>query len=475
MKIIIPSRKRKKILTISIISIILVSILTFIICIFLWPRIVLDKDNITLEVLKDFKEPNYKAYIGSFEITNKVKKKGHIDTNKIGDYKIEYTVNYYLFQTKKYLDVHIVDTEKPVIELKGNSNVSICPNKEYQEEGYKATDNYDGDLTDKVSITKEVDKITYQVKDSSGNTISQIRNINREDKEKPNLKLNGRENTVIYKGDTYNEVGATAIDNCDGDISSNVIRDGSVDTSKIGNYFITYTVVDSSGNESKVIRTVRVVSKPISGKGIIYLTFDDGPSNSITPKILDILKQEQVPATFFIINHSDNLNYLIKREYDEGHTVALHSYTHDYANVYSSVNSYFTDLTSIQNKVYKITGTKSYIIRFPGGSSNTISKRYQTGIMTKLVTEVQNRGYHYFDWNISSGDAGEVKSSQEVYNNVINGLSKNRENIILMHDFEKNYYTLNALSDIIHYGKENGYTFKKITMDTTMVTHRVSN
>ena len=95
--------------------------------------------------------------------------------------------------------------------------------------------------------------------------------------------------------------------------------------------------------------------------------------------------------------------------------------------------------------------------------------------MSKLTIEVQNKGYHYFDWNIGSGDAGDVKSSKEVYNNVINGLSKNRENVILMHDFENNYYTLNALTDIIHYGKENGYVFKNITMDTTMVTHRVSN
>ena len=143
--------------------------------------------------------------------------------------------------------------------------------------------------------------------------------------------------------------------------------------------------------------------------------------------------------------------------------------------IYESVDNYFNDLTNIQNKVFKITGKKSFIIRFPGGSSNTVSKKYQLGIMSKLVNEVQNKGYHYFDWNIASGDAGGVKSSKEVYNNVIANLSKNRENIILMHDFENNYYTLNAIEDIIHYGKENGYIFKKITLDTPIVTHKVAN
>lgn len=475
MRVIISKRKRKKILAISLISILLASILTFTVCLFIWPRIVLDNDNITISVFDTFKEPSYKAYIGSFDITNNIKKEGNIDINKVGDYKIEYEVGYYFFKTKKYLDVHVVDDENPVIELKGESDVSVCPNKEYQEEGYQAIDNYDGDLTNKVLISNEEDKIIYSVKDKSGNSDTKIRNIHYEDKEAPIIKLNGTDNVVIYKGEKYKEAGVSVLDNCDGDISSNVIKEGEVNSDKIGNYFITYKVSDSSGNESKVIRTVRVVNKPISGKGIIYLTFDDGPSSSITPKILDILKEEKVSATFFVINHGSNLDYLIKREDAEGHTVALHSYTHDYATVYKSVDNYFNDLANIQNKVYKITGKKSFIMRFPGGSSNTISRRYQAGIMSKLTIEVQNKGYHYFDWNIGSGDAGDVKSSKEVYNNVINGLSKNRENVILMHDFENNYYTLNALTDIIHYGKENGYVFKNITMDTTMVTHRVSN
>ena len=95
--------------------------------------------------------------------------------------------------------------------------------------------------------------------------------------------------------------------------------------------------------------------------------------------------------------------------------------------------------------------------------------------MTTLCEEVVSRGYRYFDWNISSGDAGGAKTSQEVYNNVINGLSKNRANVVLMNDFRGNTKTLNALADIIDYGLNNGYTFSNITESTPMVTHHVNN
>ena len=187
------------------------------------------------------------------------------------------------------------------------------------------------------------------------------------------------------------------------------------------------------------------------------------------------MKEKGVKATFFVINASNNLNYLIKQAYDEGHTIGLHSYTHNYKTVYSSADAYFDDLNKISKKVQKITGEESKIIRFPGGGSNTISRRYSKGIMTYLTNEVINRGYHYFDWNVSSGDAGGSNNKEEVYKSVVNNLKHNQANIVLMHDFENNYKTLNALSDIIDYGLNNGYTFSAIDMTTPLVTHRVNN
>ena len=122
------------------------------------------------------------------------------------------------------MTIKVIDNQNPIIELKGSDNVSVCPNKEYQEEGYEAKDNYDGDLTKNVSITKEQDKIIYSVKDKSGNITTKIRNIHYEDKEAPILKLNGSASVVIYKGETYKENGVYVFDNCDGDITNNVIK-----------------------------------------------------------------------------------------------------------------------------------------------------------------------------------------------------------------------------------------------------------
>ena len=133
-----------------------------------------------------------------------------------------------------------------------------------------------------------------------------------------------------------------------------------------------------------------------------------------------------------------------------------------------------SNITKLQEKIKKSTGYNATITRFPGGSSNTIS-RYNPGIMTELSREVVKRGYKYFDWNVSSGDAGGARTSQDVYNNVIKGLSKNKANMVLMHDFGGNTKTLNALADIIDYGINNGYTFSSINESTPMITHSVNN
>ena len=165
---------------------------------------------------------------------------------------------------------------------------------------------------------------------------------------------------------------------------------------------------------------------------------------------------------------------LIKRAYDEGHTIALHTASHNYSIVYASVDSYFNDLNIVSERVKNITGVESKIIRFPGGSSNTVSRKYSSGIMSYLTSEVLKRGYRYYDWNVSSGDAaGGSPTASMIYDNVVSNLSKNRVNMVLMHDIKT--YTRDALRDIIRYGKENGYVFDKITQDTEMITQRVNN
>ena len=113
------------------------------------------------------------------------------------------------------------------------------------------------------------------------------------------------------------------------------------------------------------------------------------------------------------------------------------------------------------------------IIRFPGGSSNTVSRKYKEGIMSILTKEVLKRGYKYFDWNINSGDAGVTTNPLEEVSLVTSKLSKEKENVVLMHDIKT--HTKEALRDIIRYGKENGYTFLPLTMDDDILTQKVNN
>jgi len=467
--------------SLSIIGIIfLIFLLLFgIFYIFLIPKISLKgKNYIKVEYGTNYEEPGYSAtYLGN-NITDKVWTVGNVNNEKLGKYNIKYKVRKNKVTVTKERIVEIIDTVSPTIELKGKIEQDICPNIEYEEEGYTAIDNYDKDITNKVEIDKTDTEIKYKVKDSSNNETTIIRKTNRVDNSAPTITLKNGENYYIQVNSTYNEPGYTATDNCEGDLTDKVVVEGTVNTKTPGKYNITYSVEDLNKNKKTITRVVTVTNEVVTSpaiKGAIYLTFDDGPSATITPKLLDILKEKDVKATFFVINHSSNLDYLIKRAYDEGHTVALHSMTHNYAKIYSSTDAYFSDLQQISDKVERITGNKSMIIRFPGGGSNTVSRHYSKGIMRTLTNEVLNRGYHYFDWNVSSGDAGDVNTSEAVYNNVTRGLSKNRANIVLMHDFENNYKTLNAISDIIDYGKENGYQFLAIDMSTALVRHSVNN
>ena len=425
----------------------------------------------------EYKEPGYKATKTFHNITKKIKITNNINSKKVGQYKVTYSYPYLWFKIKKTRIINIVDDVKPEIKLKGNIDTLVCPNTEYKEEGYEAIDEYDGDLTKKVKVKVNKNYIEYKVTDSSNNKYKIKRNLTYKDEEKPKIELKGNDNITLYVGDTYEEPGYTATDNCDGDLSSKIEVSGNVDTSNKGTYTLTYKVSDNSKNEATITRTIEIKQRTIirhygggSGKGVIYLTFDDGPNEGTTNTILNILSEEGVPATFFVTCNGPD--YLIQRMANEGHTVALHTATHSYSYVYASVSNYFADLNRVSNRVENLTGIKSMIIRFPGGSSNTVSRNYSSGIMTTLTSEVVNRGYHYFDWNVDSGDAAGA-STNGVYSNVVNNISLDRENVVLMHDVK--YTTANALRDIIRYGKNNGFTFSKITYDTAMVTHGVNN
>lgn len=428
------------------------------------------KREITLEVNNEYKENGYLTNAKVLEVSN------NINTSKLGTYTVLYKYKKYNKIKETIRVVNIVDKTPPELDLIGNLEINNCF-KSYQEEGYAAFDNYDGDLTQKVEKEIKDGKIIYKVKDSSNNITTKERIFSNIDKEGPVIKLKG--SSVNLKiNNKYVEQGYTVTDNCDDDLTSKVEITNNININKEGTYEVIYKVKDKSGNESKEVRKVTVYTPKkcffsvSNGKpGVIYLTFDDGPSTKNTSRLLDILKEENVKATFFLIDKT-NTDYLIKRMYDEGHTIGLHTASHNYKYIYSSTTNFIKDIEKIQEKVARITGEKSSIIRFPGGSSNTVSS-FNPGIMCTLSNMVIEKGYHYFDWNVSSGDAGSKRSKKNTYRNVTNNLSKNRANVVLMHDIYDS--TVDAVKDIIKYGKDNGYTFEKITMDTEMYTHYVNN
>lgn len=439
------------------------------------PKITLTLNNkkigktITLNYKEKYIEPDYKAIYQNKDITDKVVVTGTVNTKKIGAYKIYYKMKEGLFAHTYILKVIVKDKSSPAIKLRGNSITDVCPNTEYKEEGFSAYDNVDKDITKKVKVKRVKDKIIYSVRDSSGNYKEVIRTLVYQDKKSPTISLKGSEYETVYLDDTYHDSGVDINDNCTKKDKLVIKTIGEVDTKRAGRYEMCYIAEDEAGNKEEIKRVINVVEH--GQNGTIYLTFDDGPKNGTTNVILDILKEEGVKATFFITNNGPD--ELVKREYEEGHTVGLHTASHDYATIYSSKESYYNDLYSVRDRVKRITGQDAKIIRFPGGSSNTISRRYSEGIMSLLTKDVITKGFFYYDWNLASGDAGELHTSDAIYENVTRNLSKDRVNIVLMHDIKP--YTRDALKSIIHYGKENGYIFDKITEKTEMMTQRVNN
>ena len=434
--------------------------------------------TVKTEVLKKYKIKKVYVCYGNNLRCKKISYKvsGKVDINKVGKYELTYTATKNKKTVSKKMIVNVVDEVKPVLTVDG-SHDNVCPNGKENGVIYSATDNYDGDITDKIEYKLEENKIIYKVSDSSGNTTIKGFDVTIKDEEKPSIVLNGDNTIYLGTGSEYKEPGYAAVDTCDGDLTNKVTTSSNVNTNAVGNYEVIYKVSDSSGNEATVSRTIKVFPKNSynpenTSYKVIYLTFDDGPG-PYTSRLLDTLALYNVKATFFVVGYKDNYNDIITREYNEGHTVGLHSYTHKYEVIYQSVEAYMNDLMLIKDKVKNLTNYDSYVIRFPGGSSNTVSKRYNVGIMTTLTSKVSELGFRYFDWNISSGDAGGTTSSYQVYLNVINNLKENEPNVILMHDIKS--YTVDAIPKIIEYGLANGYTFAPLSVNSPDVHQKVLN
>ena len=190
---------------------------------------------------------------------------------------------------------------------------------------------------------------------------------------------------------------------------------------------------------------------------VAYLTFDDGPSKN-TSKILDILKANDVKATFFIIgNLAQTRPEMIKRQVAEGHAIGNHTYSHDYKKIYSSVNELTKDIQKSDKVLKDIIGSdyNLKLFRFPGGS---FGKK-----LAPFRAAVENIGYEYVDWNALNGDAeGRNIPVAKLISNVKKTAGNKKSIVILMHDAGAKHTTVEALPAIIKYLKSQGYQFKTL-------------
>lgn len=435
-----------------------------------------------VEVFSAYTDKGATASLGSTDLTKDIVTEGTVDTNRVGDYTITYKLTYGGKTYTATRTVKVQDTVSPEIKLTGDTTVYASTRALYKEPGVTATDNYDGDIS--ANITTAENKISdteyeiiYNVKDSSGNTATAKRKLVIKDVTAPVITLKSSATVSVAKGTKFTEPGYTAKDDSDGDITSKVTVSGNIDTAAAGSYVLTYTVSDKAGNKASVKRTVKVFLPDTAS--VICLTFDDGPSTTVTPQILDILKKNNVKATFFIVNYGSKTLPVIKRILAEGHAIGIHGYSHDWS-IYSSEETFMNNLTKLRDKLYTDTGYMTNIMRFPGGSSNTVSRKYSTGIMTKLTAKVQQEGWRYFDWNVLTGDAETSVISQSnvvdlLIANYKKGLKPGRTNVVLCHDLNSKTYTVSALQSYIDYGKQQGYTFSVIDENTPECHSKVNN
>ena len=444
------------------------------------------EDDVSIEYMQNYEDPGASAIYRSTmlpfireEVDVKVAS-NTVNPEKTGHYLITYQAEHKNVTASRSRNVSVVDTTPPTITLTENPDSYTPFNHEYQEEGFAANDIHDGDLSEAVEREVRDDEVIYTVKDSSGNKAVKKRKIRYDDRKGPELSFPDGTDLVLYKGTPFTD-SFTAVDDCDGDVTSKVTVEGSVNTDVCDTYTLTYTVSDSHNNTTVATRNITIRTKPINnpstsdGPKTIYLTFDDGPGES-TGRLLDILDRYNVKATFFTTSMYGYTDYIIQ-EAQRGHTVCVHTYSHNYASIYQNTDAYWSDYQAQKDVIEQLTGTSNNLFRFPGGSSNTVSANYSTGIMSKLVDQAYEKGLVYFDWNVSSGDAGSITDTNVIIDNIRNGISRNAAagvpSIVLQHDYKS--FTVDAVEPVIVWALENGYTFKTLSDTSYYVHHGINN
>ena len=448
-----------------------------------------------VDVFATYTDAGARARFLFFDISDRIVSNNPVDTSRCARYQVTYDVSVFLKDVSASRVVTVMDRVPPVVTLLGESELRFEDIRDFTDPGATASDNYDGDISSRVVLSHAEREIrdgeraggteytfTYSVTDSSGNPAFATRRVFVKDETPPVITLNGEDSVSVMLGQPYEEQGATAEDAVSGAVEVTV--SGAVDTDVAGEYAVKYTAEDEAGNTAEAVRKV-TVRKPLPavsqgqpltpGGSYVALTFDDGPSGN-TSAVLDVLKEYNVKATFFILNYSESQIPLVKRIVNEGHTLAIHSYSHNYSSIYTSTDAYMNGVYTMRDKILRDTGCSVSILRFPGGSSNTVSKRYSAGVMSRLAERVTAEGYTYYDWNVDSGDAdGNCMSKDYLVKNVKNGLKQGRVNVVLMHDSSAKDTTPQALPEIIKDAQDKGYTFIPLSSSVPPVHHGINN
>lgn len=425
-------------------------------------------DVISIGISEDI---NYYSYINEYigiDITNV-----DIDDSNV-NYELpgQYQVVYFTPNNKYNMDILIIDDLPPIFNI-SDGYFALGSEIDVNMMVSDIVDHLDTKVTlEGLYNFNQLgsNRVIVKVSDSVGNFKSVYTNIHIvEDFNAP--KLLDSDTLYLSVNEEYDFNDVLVYD--DYDLNPKVSIDYmDLDISMEGTYFIRYDLEDASGNKSQYSQRVVVGDSMIDEK-VIYLTFDDGPS-IVTESILDTLDYYGVKATFFVTYGNSNYHYLISQAYSSGHAIGLHTYSHDYNEIYSAPYLYFQDLKKIDDLVFELTGARSNILRFPGGSSNTISSSYSKGIMSYLVSEVSKMGYTYFDWNLSSGDADASQVDEGII--VENSINSNAKYInLLMHDSATKMTTANSLGSIIEYYLDKGYDFKILDENAYEMHHKVNN
>jgi len=393
-----------------------------------------------------------------------------IDISQVNIKKLgEYIVIYKYQDEEKEMKVNVVDTKKPQVTTQTKTialNQNIEPSeliKEIKDEtktkvSFQKKYVFDeaGDKKVKIEVVDEGDNTTvvettiHVVKDTKApNVITEI----------IDMKVNSQDDikTFVKVSDDYDKNPTVQID------------ESTLKKNQIGTYKVKVVAKDFSGNKTE--KTIQVNVKNKINEKVVYLTFDDGPSK-YTPEVLKILDKYNCKATFFVTGMNSKYRPYIKQAHNQGHTIGLHTYSHKYEKLYASTDAYFDDLNKVGNMVKEYIGYFPKYIRFPGGGSNTISRKYNKGIMSKLTKMVEEKGYRYYDWNAENGDGRSNTSKSEMIRLATS--SKQNEIMILMHDANGKQNTVDTLPQIITYYQSRGYIFKAID-DTSIVPHQKVN